>query len=336
MREICPRCFAALVDEETTLVCRSCGFSGAVRGAITDLRVDKNIDTALDLDSYDGVHNVSDTPSRRLFEIYQSIAVQNGSDLSGDILEIGAGTGNLTLGLAAFSGAHSISAGDVSERFLSVLAARAENLGIAKSLRLYLFDATSLPFSAATFDFIFGHSILHHLLDFERTLGEAHRLLRPGGIAVFAEPMMDTNALAYLAAELLVRIDSKAHVPLLSPALAKRLAHAARMGLIKRRNFETRGAQVGEIEDKFVFEQADFQGLAREIGFSRYMLERAGPVGSLSANIARRLLQFCQDIPDASQQIAACGDLLEPFATIYQASLRRPVPPLFGFNVFVR
>src|SRR5262249_27828067 len=44
-----------------------------------------------------------------------------------------------------------------------------------------------LPFADGTFDRVWGNAILHHL-DMERAAGELHRVLRPGGIAVFCEP----------------------------------------------------------------------------------------------------------------------------------------------------
>ena len=48
-------------------------------------------------------------------------------------------------------------------------------------------DAEMLPFADGTFECIWGNAILHHL-DLERSAYEIHRVLVPGGKAVFCEP----------------------------------------------------------------------------------------------------------------------------------------------------
>ncbi|HOT90790.1 MAG TPA: class I SAM-dependent methyltransferase [Anaerolineae bacterium] len=50
-------------------------------------------------------------------------------------------------------------------------------------------EAESLPFADATFDVIFGKQILHHL-ELEVAIAEIARVLRPGGKAVFLEPLI--------------------------------------------------------------------------------------------------------------------------------------------------
>jgi ubiquinone/menaquinone biosynthesis C-methylase UbiE len=42
-------------------------------------------------------------------------------------------------------------------------------------------DATDLRFAEGSFDFVFSFIMLHHVLEWERALGEAFRVLRPGG-----------------------------------------------------------------------------------------------------------------------------------------------------------
>lgn len=54
-----------------------------------------------------------------------------------------------------------------------------------------LMDAQNLEFPDASFDVVFGEAILHHL-QFNRTLKEVRRVLAPGGIGVFTEPL-DNN-----------------------------------------------------------------------------------------------------------------------------------------------
>jgi ubiquinone/menaquinone biosynthesis C-methylase UbiE len=50
-------------------------------------------------------------------------------------------------------------------------------------------SAELLPFADATFDFVVGKQILHHL-DYDLATTEVKRVLRPGGRAAFLEPLI--------------------------------------------------------------------------------------------------------------------------------------------------
>lgn len=52
----------------------------------------------------------------------------------------------------------------------------------------HLMDAHKLAFEDNTFDAVFGAGILHHL-DLEPALSEIDRVLKPGGVATFFEPL---------------------------------------------------------------------------------------------------------------------------------------------------
>jgi SAM-dependent methyltransferase len=98
------------------------------------------------------------------------------------VLEVGCGTG-IFLEMAARSGA-GIQAFDLST---DLLARARERVGALPNVTLACGNAEEMPYAAASFDAVYGSSILHHL-DLERALGEVHRVLRPGGSIVFAEP----------------------------------------------------------------------------------------------------------------------------------------------------
>jgi len=99
-------------------------------------------------------------------------------------LEIGCGSG-VFLERALTSGARVVAV-DLS---LTLLARVCAKLGQATSggPQLLCADAERLPFKDASFDVVYGSSILHHL-DLSVALRSVHRVLRPGGQLVFAEP----------------------------------------------------------------------------------------------------------------------------------------------------
>lgn len=100
------------------------------------------------------------------------------------VLEIGCGTGELTERLAATEA--EIVATDLDENFLQLARSRVNfpNVKFRAAAGETLED-----FSDGTFDVVCGLSILHHL-DIDAALKNIHRVLKPGGAAVFSEPNM--------------------------------------------------------------------------------------------------------------------------------------------------
>jgi SAM-dependent methyltransferase len=70
-----------------------------------------------------------------------------------------------------------------------VLVARAR----ADGLDARVMDAHHLQFPDASFDCVLGTAILHHL-EYDKAVHEVHRVLRPGGTAIFTEPLRDNPA----------------------------------------------------------------------------------------------------------------------------------------------
>jgi SAM-dependent methyltransferase len=97
-------------------------------------------------------------------------------------LELGCGTG-VFLEKVARSGAtiHGI---DLSE---DLLAKARERVAALPNVVLDRGNAEALPYPDGHFDAVYGSSVLHHL-DLGTALAAAHRVLRPGGRVVFAEP----------------------------------------------------------------------------------------------------------------------------------------------------
>jgi SAM-dependent methyltransferase len=106
-------------------------------------------------------------------------------DLSGKrVLEYGCGLGKFTAILAR-SGAD-VSAFDISPTSIEVARRRMALNELEADLAVAAGE--SLPYEDESFDVVVGIAVLHHL-DVKLGSRELHRVLRPGGKALFVEPM---------------------------------------------------------------------------------------------------------------------------------------------------
>jgi ubiquinone/menaquinone biosynthesis C-methylase UbiE len=99
-------------------------------------------------------------------------------------LEIGAGTGYFSLNLVRAGVVEHATCTDISAGMVRALKANARRLGLDVEARTA--DAEMLPFEDGRFDLVLGHAVLHHLPDLDAAFREFHRVLRPGGVVVFA------------------------------------------------------------------------------------------------------------------------------------------------------
>jgi SAM-dependent methyltransferase len=99
------------------------------------------------------------------------------------VLDFGCGHGMAGVVMAR-RGAR-VMAFDLSAGYLVEAGRRALANGV--SLDLVQANGEQLPFADGSFDRVWGNAILHHL-DLGRAAREIHRVLRPGGVAVFCEP----------------------------------------------------------------------------------------------------------------------------------------------------
>jgi SAM-dependent methyltransferase len=77
---------------------------------------------------------------------------------------------------------------DVSGIYLSPIhldIARKRFLLYEKNADLRLADAEDMPFDNETFDVVYSFGTLHHTPNANKAIGEIHRVLKPGGLAIF-------------------------------------------------------------------------------------------------------------------------------------------------------
>lgn len=104
------------------------------------------------------------------------------------LLDIGCGHGGLSLSLLG-KGAAYVAGIDISQTYVddAIRSAGAANYA-SSSFEFLVMDAHNLEFADDHFDMVVGNGILHHL-DLPTCLNEINRVLKPGGFALFIEPL---------------------------------------------------------------------------------------------------------------------------------------------------
>ena len=126
--------------------------------------------------AYDAAMRVADGAGLRLAR--RRIA----GGASGDVLEIGVGTG---INLGAYPPGASLHAIDPSDHALAIAARRADRLALRAALQTG--DAAAMPYPDESFDTVVGTFVLCSVGDVAATLHESRRVLRPGGSVRFLE-----------------------------------------------------------------------------------------------------------------------------------------------------
>ena len=143
------------------------------------------------------------SPIRRRYETY---LLERCEDK--DVLEYGCGLGSYAFDLS--SKGSNVTGIDISEFAIREAKTRAMQNGL--KIDFQVMDAEQLKFANESFDVVCGSSILHHL-NLERAIEEIMRVLRPGGKAIFVEPLSH-NLIIALFRKLTPRLRSSDEHPL--------------------------------------------------------------------------------------------------------------------------
>ena len=99
-----------------------------------------------------------------------------------DVLDVGCGAGVEVVRFAR--GGARVTGVDLRESAIALT--RAESCASrASGAAVAVADGEALPFPDASFDFVYAHGVVQYTGDDRRLVAECHRVLRPGGLAMF-------------------------------------------------------------------------------------------------------------------------------------------------------
>ncbi len=130
------------------------------------------------------------------------------ADITGKTgLDIGCGSGGITLALVREHGAGSVIGIDVEAPVCAAARALVERHGLSDRIEIRQVEPGPFPIESGTLDFVFSKDAIVHIADKEALAREVFRVLKPGGVFVASdwliahdgEPTPEMRA--YLAAE---------------------------------------------------------------------------------------------------------------------------------------
>jgi ubiquinone/menaquinone biosynthesis C-methylase UbiE/uncharacterized protein YbaR (Trm112 family) len=328
----CPACQSArLVPGANGLVCSACKFEYEVLNGIPVLLTDKTLATQLEKMDYDDHHNIDDERRKKVCADWKLIFDEHGVRY-GEVLEIGSGTGQLTWGLARELPFTAVHACDISHKFLDGVRSNLLNQPTDNHVNYYACDANNLPFQKGCVDLVVGHSVLHHFIDYDKTIRQSFDLLKPGGRAIFYEPVMQGKANVAFFAELMLRIEKRTQWGVLDEQDIKKIEHMIRH-IIKEKWIGDNRERLSKVEDKHVFDIHKMRDLAKTLGFSDFAYSNFYHADwGYKSHWAQHLLMA----GISAQKIEQYAFISNAFGKIYSDMLPRDIATPMGYFVFIK
>ena len=131
--------------------------------------------------------------AREWLEFADQLGVGAGSE----VLEVGSGSGGPAVYLAVERGCQ-VTGVDINEHGVRNARALAEARGVADRVHFQAADASQpLPFPEGRFDVVVSNDAICHMRDRSVVLHDWHRVLRPGGRALFTDAMVLTGIVSH-------------------------------------------------------------------------------------------------------------------------------------------
>ncbi|GIW96584.1 MAG: hypothetical protein KatS3mg110_4625 [Pirellulaceae bacterium] len=105
------------------------------------------------------------------------------------VLDLGTGTARIAILLCRQTPEVRVMAADLALAMLELARYNVELAGLTERIQLDHVDAKKLPYASDSFDCVMSNSLVHHIAEPIVVLGEACRVVRPGGLLFFRDLM---------------------------------------------------------------------------------------------------------------------------------------------------
>jgi SAM-dependent methyltransferase len=156
-------------------------------------------------------------------------------------LDVGCGSGGPALHLTRLTGCR-VTGIDINAEGIATARQQAEAAGLADRASFQVADMdVALPFADGTFDAIISMDAMCHMTHRARVLAEWQRILRPGGLALFTDPVVVTGPVTSEEFAIRSSIGRFLFVP---PGLNQQLIEHAGLRLVRAADLSEGGAEM--------------------------------------------------------------------------------------------
>ena len=275
----CPQCHAdkrasqIVYHSPDQLSCSSCHRQFSVRDGLPNFLLDTTIKSELEKNPASYIHHLKGTNTDNTYATWNALLGEFNA-LNGAYLEIGAGNGFLSNGIIQYSRYEKIAITDISEMFIRDIISKNSDAG--RKVDYYICDANHLPFQDNSFDVVVGRSILHHLLHYEKTLGEIFNILKPNGKAFFLEPILQGKLLVAFFLKIIMASNDNQQSGIFTSDQIKKINVLIRH-LTKTSRIGSDLEALSAMEDKYIFDVVAIKNLSQKIGYGRFIYKNYCP-----------------------------------------------------------
>lgn len=225
-------------------------------------------ETSLDAIDYDAYYGVDAPKIAKAFDlVVEHVGAIVGRPMQSAV-ELGAGTGLLTVGLVERARIERLLVTDISVKMLGICKNRLARLAPERPLEVCFAtnDGVTLCARHGEFDLALGYFVVHHILEWQKTLAAVFDATNDRGMAVFVEP----NRRFHLALALVMNRVLERLLPEMPDLPGSDLSSL--LNLNSEWNFTLKYADQPSVlssqEDKHFFDRAAFERAAKEAGWA--------------------------------------------------------------------